>query len=182
MFRNQPHKHLRSRSPQTNVSYTVTQLANAPILLSQRTIPKMATLACHFSNVPNPLLHTLTTKEIPGCSKIKSTIATWLVNHFKLSSWLLWVKLRTIPLLVRPQSTRPPGEISEILPHLGRQRLREKTKEEEGRIGVCMLVCLNVFVCEFAVLHADLISVSIQRHETEGEKKKGKNHDRSSDI
>ena len=85
--------------------------------------------------------------------------ASGLVNTKNKVSWLSW-------------------EISENVSLLGEQRLREKTTQEDGRSGVCVLVCLNVFVCEYSGLHADLARASTQRQETEGENKKGKNRGR----
>ena len=65
-----------------------------------------------------------------------------------------------------------PWGYSANMPHLGRQRLREKMKREEGRIGVCVHVCLSLYVYKCAVLHADRALVRIQRQETEEERKK----------
>ena len=45
-----------------------------------------------------------------------------------------------------------------------------------------MLVCLNVFVCECAVLHADWALVRIRRQEKEREKKKDENRARYADC
>ena len=58
---------------------------------------------------------------------------------------------------------------------LGGERLREKTKQAEETIGVCVHVYLSVYMCKCAVLHGDLIRVSIQQQLIEEEKKKDKN-------